>query len=433
MSERRSPRASGLDVYLFPAVVGGGLGDIEEVLLAGRRLERAGFLPILFRRPGTPLPRSVPGPWGWPRVRRVDRVAPRSPRALTLSAWWGVCAAPPSDRPFGRPGPWAEEAAEIERVYGPDRVLHVSFEEFARTLTSREQTGERWREGGVAVREIRRRLRDGRHEAEIQEFRAAFERFRGFDRPDVLHLYPTFARSRTFAREFPRAVQTGPFWPEPPPSRRTSDPRRWIWYASPSSSPLLASQIARAWSPRRPSVTIEVRAPTRFPLPSAPGLRWRWIPPLSYPAWHRRFATAGVRIVTGSRTLLEALVVGGPFLYFNGVTGTGRGARRHRPEKIDNLLRAWKRARVSPRLRTDLADFSRLRAVRRVVDRARSDPAWSRAFPQRHPPRGFRPPFDDAGALVEGVARTFAEGTMGASELVARVRAGRLSPLRRPA
>ncbi len=64
----------GLDVYLFPAVVGGGLGDIEEVLLAGRRLARAGFPVYLFRRPGRPLPRS-PGP-------PAGRSARSPPRAM---------------------------------------------------------------------------------------------------------------------------------------------------------------------------------------------------------------------------------------------------------------------------------------------------------------------------------------------------------------
>ncbi len=61
----------GLDVYLFPAVVGGGLGDIEEVLLAGRRLARAGYPVHLFRRPGRPLPR-------WPS-RPASRRAAASP------------------------------------------------------------------------------------------------------------------------------------------------------------------------------------------------------------------------------------------------------------------------------------------------------------------------------------------------------------------
>jgi hypothetical protein len=122
--------------------------------------------------------------------------------------------------------------------------------------------------------------------------------------------------------------------------------------------------------------------------------------------------------------LLEGLAGGGPFLYFNGVTGTGRGMRRHRPEKIDALLRLWKRTRVSPGLRRDLADFSRLRSTSRVLDRARTDAAWRKSFPRQTRPLGFVAPFDDAGRLVEQVARAFAGARFNAAELVARVRRG---------
>ena len=170
---------------------------------------------------------------------------------MTLSAWWGVSAAPPRAGPLAGLGPWSEESAAVEAAYGAGNVLHVSFEEFARTLTSREQTFERWREGGVPLREIRERLRRPGTAGEIAEFHAAFRRFRGFDRADVLHLYPTFLPSRAFHREFPEAVACGPFLPEPvrpaPPPR----PRRWAWYASPASS-VAAASIARHWEPGRP-------------------------------------------------------------------------------------------------------------------------------------------------------------------------------------
>jgi len=79
-----------LDVYLQPAVVGGGLGDIEEVLAVGRRLGRAGHRLLLYRTDGRPLPASVEGPWGWPRVQRTDRIRPRSRHAMTVTPWWGV-------------------------------------------------------------------------------------------------------------------------------------------------------------------------------------------------------------------------------------------------------------------------------------------------------------------------------------------------------
>ncbi|MGI0052816.1 MAG: hypothetical protein ACRECR_00960, partial [Thermoplasmata archaeon] len=415
----KAPARDPLDVYLFPAVVGGGLGDIEEVLLAGRRLARAGFRILLFRGPGRPLPRSVEGPWDWPRVERRDRLAPRADRALTVAPWWGVSAAPARPGPLGRAGPWAEECRSVEGTYGTGRVLQVSFEEFARTFTSRRQTAERLREGGVPVRTIRRG--GGPSAAEIAEFRAAFTRFRAFDRPDVLHLYPTFSFSPAFRREFPESVQCGPFWPEPMARR---PPRRgvWVWYASPGSSPQLARAMARNWPAGARRVRVLVRAPTPFPLPGADGLGFETLAPMAPAAWRDELARAELRIVTGSRTLLEALVLGAPFLYYNGVTGRARGARRHRPEKIEGLLALWRRQGVAPRLRRDLANFARGRDLAGVLARARDDPGWRREFPRRPSVGPFPPGYGDAGGLLEALARAWSRSTGSSEELVARLR-----------
>ncbi|MHB8351566.1 MAG: hypothetical protein ACYDFT_02580 [Thermoplasmata archaeon] len=418
---RRNGRGR-LDVYLLPAVVGGGLGDIEEVLLAGRRLSRAGFPIYLCRAPGRPLPRSVEGPWEWPPLNRV--VAPpedRAPRALTLSAWWGVVAAPPRDGPYGRAGPWAEECREIEAAYGAGRVVHVSFEEFARTLTSRQQTAERWREGGVPVRALRERLR--RATAEVSEFARAYARFRAFDRADLLHLFPSFSYSSAFQREFPEAVQCGPFWPERSTHRR---PRRgrWVWYASPGSSPALARSLATHWPAGGRPVTVAVRMPVpfSFPVPGAPGLVFKPLPMMSPAAWHRELDRAEIRIITGSRTLLEAIRSGRPFLYYNGVTGSGRGSRRHRPEKIDSLLRLWRRQRVPAFLLRDLANFARGRDLARIVARARDDRSWRQAFPRPSRPGPFPPGCADGGRLLDRFARGFADGALSAEEAVAALR-----------
>ena len=412
----------GLDVYLFPAVVGGGLGDIEEVLLAGRRLARAGFPVYLFRRPGRPLPRSVEGPWEWPRAMRRVAAPParRAPRALTVSAWWGVVAAPARDEAYGRAGAWAEECRAVEAAYGPGRVLHVSFEEFARTLTSREQTAERWREGGRPLREVRQRVRRAR--AEIAAFAAAYARFRAFDRPEVLHLYPTFSYAPAFHREFPEAVQCGPFWPERRPATGRPRPGRWVWYASPASSPALAQAWAAAWPAGGRPVTVAVRSPAPFPLPEAAGLSFERRPPMAPAAWHRERDRAEIRIVTGSRTLLEALARGGPFLYFNGVTGTGRSARRHRPEKIDRLLALWRRQGVPSFLLRDLAEFARGRHLGPILARARDDASWRRAFPRRPRPGRFPPGRADGGRLLDRVARAWARSDGTADRIVAAVR-----------
>ncbi len=421
----RGPLAS-LDVYLQPSVVGGGLGDVEEVLVVGRRLERLGARPIVYRRPGHRLPESVDGPWGWPSVRRVHRLAPRSLRALTVTPWWGVSAAPAGKR-SGPPGPWSVETADLEARYGRERIVHLSIEEFARTLTSREQARERYREGGVAVREIPLRLTGPADARERQIVHEAYRTWRAFDRSNVLHLFAGFRPSRAFAREFPEAVQTGPLWPEARArniTRRTR--RRWVWYASPSSSARLATAIARvlrAQPAGSSPVEVEVRGPRRFPLPPGPGVRWRWVEPSPAQEWSRRFRSADLRITTGSRTLLEALVAGGPFLYFNGALNRGPRTRRHRPEKIEGFLRAWRRHRVSASLRRDLSDFSRLRRVSPVLGSALNDSRWSTQFPPSSAAVDYPRGWDDAGRLVDGWATEWARSTEAASVVVRRWRA----------
>ncbi len=427
MRRRAPPR---VDVYLQPAVVGGGLGDIEEVLAVGRRLARQRFPLFLFRAPGRPLPPSVDGPWDWPRVRRVARAVGTADRAVTVTPWWGVSAAPdPAERP-GAPGPWSEETARIEAAYGRDRVLHVSLEEFARTYTSRQQTWERWREGGTRSRRIPERLRGVRGRKEVEAFRRAYRAWRAFDRPNVLHLFPGFAPSRAFAREFPEAVQLGPLWPFPPapraPLRRTADGRRrWVWYASPSTSDRLARLLTAAFPRPMPGggpVEVGVRAPRRFPTEPTPGIRWRWLEPMPADRWRRRFASADLRIATGTRTLLEAIDGGGPFLYFNGAMGEGRAARRHRPEKIASLLSVWADRGVPARLRRDLADFARLRSVASVAWRAATDPAWGRGFPPRRRCVRYVPPWDDAGAALDRWLRRWAASSEDAVGAVGRLR-----------
>ncbi|MGC2289755.1 MAG: hypothetical protein WA688_07870 [Thermoplasmata archaeon] len=421
------PRGSpgSLDVYLQPAVVGGGLGDIEEVLAVGRRLERRGWKPLLYRRAGRPLPSSVEGPWGWPATRRVHRLVPRSPHALTVTPWWGVSAVPDSER-AGPPGPWSVETEDIERAYGPAHVVHLSLEEFARTLTSRQQTRERWREGGVAVRMIPQRMEGRGGAGECRAFHDAYRKWRAFDRPNVLHLFTGFRASQAFGREFPEAIQTGPLWPEPwtgAPSR----PRRnhWLWYASPSTSDRLARELARGMPPPRtgfPPVRIEVRGPRPVELPSGPAVQWQWAEPSSPADWSGRFHRAELRLVTGSRTLLEAIAAGGPFLYFNGVLNRGSRTRRHRPEKIQALLEVWRRHGVPGELRRDLSDFSRLRRVSPILRKARQDRRWSRRFPPRSAAVDFPRSWSDAGVLIDQWIEAWTRFAGSSSEFVAQRR-----------
>ena len=427
-SRKQTRRVAGVDVYLFPAVVGGGIGDIEEVLAAGRQLSRAGFRTILYRRAGRPLPRSVSGPWDWPPLERRARLRPRAPAALTVTPAWGISAAASRPEPFGRGGPWELEAQDVERAYGPDCTVHVSLEEFARTLVSVAENRERLREGGVQDRDLSVRLARSRSAGELERFRAAFARYRGFGHANVLHVFATFRRDPAFAREFPEAVQTGPLWPRryrPVSLRRRSAGRReWVWYASPESAERLAGEVVEGLSDVAPSVHLYVRTDQPWG-GSFPGDRVEIATgPLDAAAWRRRFAAADLRIVTGSRTLLEAVELGGPFLYFNGILGTGSRRRRHRPEKVAALLEVARSTGVDAALRRDWADFARGRRVRAVVRNAAIGVGgWAR-FPRRLRAVRFRAPYDDAGDLVVAVARALARTPEEANGVVERARAG---------
>jgi len=403
--------------------VGGGLGDIEEVLAAGRGLAgRPGIRLLLFRGPGRPLPAHVDGPWEWPPLERVDRPAMGAPRALTVSAEWGVSAAPERPGPYGRAGPWAWESEAVERSYGADSVVHVSLEEFARTLTSLQESSERYREGGVPIRSIPARLASSQGRAERERFRSAYRTFRGFDRPNLLSVFSTFRPSRRFALEYPEAIQTGPLWPGASPGGRRTlhSPPEWLWYASPSSSVELIPGIDRALGRIPDPPKVLVRSPRPLPLPTGP--RWTPVATEDSGAWRARFASAALRIVTGSRTLLEALEVGGPFLYYNGVIGRGPSRRRHRPEKIVALLEAWRADGVGVAVADDLRSFACGRAVERIVRRAARDPAFSDGFPSGWRPRGFPSPFDDAGRFLDRVAEGWAGGGEDADTFVAGLR-----------
>jgi len=425
----REPRGRrpGVVAYLFPAIVGGGLGDIEEVLAAGRRLARAGIPLRLYRRAGRPMPRGVDGPWAWPPVRRLARLAPDPRAALTVTPAWGVSAAPERPGPLGRPGPWSEEARDVERAHGAGRTVHASLEEFARTLSVREESRERFREGGVRAREIGGRLAGARAAGEVDAFERAFRRFRAFDRPNVVHLFATFRPNAAFGRAFPAAVQTGPLWPGRfrPRRSRGRGRRSWVWYASPASAeellPDIEAGLDRAGGPWR--LLVRTPRPWRNVRPS-PGTEVASAP-LPPSTWARRFRDADVRIVTGSRSLLEALELGQPFLYFNGVLGRGAARRRHRPEKIAALLAAARDAGWPTDVRRDLADFARGRRVASVTERAaRRAGGWGRSWAGIRPV-GALPPFDDAGGLLVEIARALRRPGASAPAIVARLRAGR--------
>ena len=415
------PAATGVDVYLFPAVVGGGLGDVEEVLAAGRRLARAGWRAVVYRRPGRPLPAGLALRGPWPRLRTTGRLRPRCGAAVTIAPAWGLSAAPERPGPLGRAGPWAVEAADVERVYGAERTIHVSLEEFARTLTLGEESRERFREGGVRRRAIPERLRRARSVGETARFERAFREFRAFDRPNVLHVFATFRRSGRFQREFPNAVQTGPLWSGRYRTRARPVPastREWFWYASPASSEVIAPQVVEGLRGVRPRIRLFVRTPRPWRTRLDPAAIEVESGRLGERAWRRRFAAAELRIVTGSRTLLEAMELGGPFLYFNGVLGSGARLHRHRPEKVAALIAMGREHGWPAGLLRDIGDFARARRIPEVVARAaRRSGSWAR-FPRTRAPLGFRPPYDDAGALLVAVARELGRPGASASAIV---------------
>lgn len=356
-------------------------------------------------------------------MRRTSALRPRAQRAVTVAPAWGITTAPPRPGPLGRPGPWSEEAAEIERAYGPERTVHCSLEEFARTLTSKEETRERLREGGVPARELPARLAQAERSGEVAMFREAFRGFRAFDRPNVLHLFAGFRYDRPFQREFPEAVQVGPLWPARGSLPGAGPSRgRWVWYASPASAEAIAARVVEGLRSVPSPPDLFVRAPRPWSaLVRVPGVEVRR-DPLSARQWARAFRGARLRVVTGSRSLLEALEVGGPFLYFNGVLGTGPARRRHRPEKIVQLLDVARAAGWPAGLLSDLADFSRGRRVAPIVARAASaGDVWSR-FPPTPLPVGFARGFEDAGTVLVRCARAFAQGGTTATDLVAETR-----------
>ncbi|MCI4362647.1 MAG: hypothetical protein L3J77_05605, partial [Thermoplasmata archaeon] len=304
--------------------------------------------------------------------------------------------------------------------------VHVSLEEFARTLTSLDENEERWREGGVASRGADRHRRTDRFRHDAREFHRAYREFRGFDRPNLLHLYQTFRPRAAFAREYPEAVQIGPIWPPrglAEAGGESVDRSTWIWYASQSSSAGLVGGID-AGLRSSPGNRIRVRSPRPFPLPRDSPVRWSADAAFSASEWSREFGSAGLRIVTGSRTLLEALQLRAPFLYFNGTMGSGARRRRHRPEKVQALRSSWRARAVSASHIRDLDDFSRGRRVAAVVRRAATDLDWRRGFPTVSPVSGFPAGREDGGRFLVSLAKSFANGSATAGEFVRRVREG---------
>lgn len=418
-------RPDGVDVYLFPAVIGGGRGDVEEVLTVARRLADEGARLYLYRARGRPLPRGVDAPYAWPRVTRVRNPARRTSRALTLAPHFGTTAEGPRPGPLGAAGPWSVERDAIERAYGRSNVLHVSIEEFARARPIGWLAEERWREGGRSLRWIADRRGSAAARADTIEFARLYARFRDFARPDLLALFPGFAPSRSFARSFPASVQCGPIapWPTPPPfAARRARALEVLWYASPASSERIASEVVDGLAATGRTVRLILR--TSREVEVAPTQRVSVVrpPPILPGAWQALWGRESLVITTGSRSLLEAVARGIPFLYFNGLTGRGRARRRHRPEKLDGLVAWLAQERLDDRVLRDLKDFGAGRRVAEIVARAATDPAWRSRFRPRVPGARYPAGFGEAGALVVEVVRRWSDPTRSRAALLAELR-----------
>ena len=414
------PAVGGVDVYLMPAVVGGGLGDIAEVLDAGRGLARAGFRTILFRLPGRPLPPSVDGPWDLGGVERVSAIGPRATNAITVTPNWGVSAAP------DRPGRARARRGLGEGGRGGRTTL--------RPGTDPPRQPRRVRPDAHLDRGERRAVEGGRRDGPGDRRPPEDEGVPGGRRPVPPGVSP-IPRVRPVERAPPvpdvpsdAPVRPGVSGGGPgragvaatrPDGRPTGGPTGRVGLVceprgrrSGSSGPSTggSAEPGSAGSSSGPP------AHSRFPWTrrsrGAPPVRWA---PAS---GRRRSMPAGLRVVTGSRTLLEAVQLGRPFLYFNGVLGDGPRRQRHRPEKVRALVRGWRARGVSRTIVRDIDDFSRGRRVAEVVRAAASEPGWSRAFPRTAPSGEFPPGLGDGVAYLVAVATELARGTTTAPDLV---------------
>ena len=361
----------------------------------------------------------------WTGIRRVRAITPTGPNAVTISSQFGVTAADARDEPLGRAGPWTEVRARIDRAYGPGRVLHVSLEELpgpgpppssprsgGGSPAGRSANGD----GGAA-----RRFPAGRWPSSSVSTGSSAPSIV----PNVLALFPTFRRSARFASEFPETVQVGPIWPEAIVRVRgahRTGALRVLWYASPSTSARLLPRLMEGLSTSPRPVHLRVRSPRPLGLESNPRVKVELLGKESPAAWRNGRATTDLAIVTGSRSLLEAIDGRVPFLYFNGVMGRGSSARRHRPEKLLSLLAILRVAGVASSVRRDLADFARMRRVEDIVRRGARGTAPLGPRLRRTIERAFPDPFQDGGRLIRTVVGRFDSAGSSGADLVAAVR-----------
>jgi hypothetical protein len=435
-------------IYVFPCRVQQGWGDVVEMGRAVHSLREEGFpLYYLRVRPKERQdPRAIPVDpakvrWtGFPTVKALDEPVGDGP-AVVIATWWGMTArrTDSSGRPV--PGVLADSVDRITAAHEASRVLHVSLEEFASAQSSMEASAEALRQAGWQKDHIKEHLSSSEGHNWVARYHDSFLSATAGDREDVLHLVASFSTSPQATREFPFLVQVGPYrMPGPLPhspikgAENKVRPKVILWYATDCSSPRFATDLMQALTSVRSPLRVKVRTwqglTQLFPSPlEGCNVTMAFLGELSNAEWLSQLRNADLLIVGGSQSLVEALSLDRPFLYFNGYFPEDRTPpRAFRREKLSNLLLAWRRAGVSPRVLKDFADFADGRNLSEIVSRALGSLPWRRevvasGFHGRMSPLLTFPPgrADGSRYLLE-VVRTFDEGKMNAVEVVRRLR-----------
>lgn len=432
-----------LPVYVFPVRIQQGWGDVQEMANACWALARHSRQCELLSlrdpvgsgradRRAQYVDPSDAGPVRFPPVRRVERPTGHG-RAVILATWWGTTARRHDAEGSPLPGTLEPAVEAVRRAHSSDPTLIVSLEEFASDQSSREALGEAMRQAGWSSRKRGVQLRSTTGQKELELYHRTYTLARGGERGDVLHLVSTFSPGAAGLQEFPFLVPVGPFARRTSP--RTSGPRpspgptRIVWYASPASSAGFARSLFLALKEGGSPVHLLIRPGTdaRVPWPPSldPKITLEFAPALPEESWRARWRNADLRIASGSQTLVETVLMGRPFLYFNGIVqGPGEAPRAFRREKLLSLTRALRSAGVAESVIGDLENFADGQNLAEVLQRALGSVRWRRELQRgmSRLPVGLPPDRRDGGRFLSRTVSAFAEHPGDAESFVAGLR-----------
>jgi hypothetical protein len=434
-------------VYVFPVRIQQGWGDVQEMAGAAWALAdpRLGFellhlapdgrASVRPDRRAEPIDPRRAGPIRFPPIQTVREPVGDGSRAVVLATWWGTTARRRDAEGGPLPGTLEPEVERVRLAHGAGSTLVVSLEEFGSDQTSHDALDEGMRQAGWGPRKRAAQLSSALGRREMARYRRAFELARAAEREDVLHLTATFCPDPRALREFPFLIPVGPFrapdalHPLGPSARGPpKGAARVVWYASPASSPAFARLLLPALQETGSPVELAVRGgPWADPWPELGGeqVRTRMLPALSGSSWSARWRGADLRIATGSQSLVQAVELAGPLLYFNGlVQGPGETPRGFRREKLQALLRGLRRAGAPPGVLRDLENFADGRRVGPIVRRAMGSAVWrgslSRALARL--PLGLPEPRREGGRFLCETLRSFFGEEEAVPDFVRRVR-----------